>query len=267
MFKMKSEADFEEILERCRFFLKDTIRKQIDFSATAQSRGLPAPPLQKPCPENARRIPLPDGAESLAKLAKLPLSEAIARRESVRDYSSEAISLDDISALLWATQGIREILNPSCALRTVPSAGARHAFETYLAVNRVEGLEAGLYRYLPFDAELAMLKTDERISKKAATACFGQSFVAEAAVTFFWSAIPARMEWRYGLAAHKVMALDAGHVCQNLYLACTALGMGACAIAAYDQEACDKLLGLDGREEFTVYIAPAGKLYQARPQK
>jgi len=72
------------------------------------------------------------------------------------------------------------------------------------------------------------------------------------------------MEWRYGLAAHKLIALDAGHVCQNLYLACEALGAGACAIAAYDQEAVDRLLGVDGREEFVVYLAPAGKL-PARP--
>jgi SagB-type dehydrogenase family enzyme len=67
------------------------------------------------------------------------------------------------------------------------------------------------------------------------------------------------MEWRYDRAAHKVIALDAGHVCQNLYLACTAMGMGTCAIAAYDQDDCDELLAVDGEEEFTVYIAPVGR--------
>lgn len=64
---------------------------------------------------------------------------------------------------------------------------------------------------------------------------------------------------RNGLASHKVIALDAGHVCQNLYLACEAVGAGACAIAAYDQDAMDELLGVDGRDEFTVYLAPVGK--------
>ena len=97
------------------------------------------------------------------------------------------------------------------------------------------------------------------IGRKAASACLGQAFVVTAAVSFFWTAIPARMEWRYDRAAHKVIAIDAGHVCQNLYLACTALGAGTCAIAAYDQEDCDQLLGVDGEEEFTVYIAPVGK--------
>jgi len=106
---------------------------------------------------------------------------------------------------------------------------------------------------------LAQLRPDPNIGVKAAYACLRQAFVADAAATFFWTAIPARMEWRYSLAAHKVIAIDVGHVCQNLYLACTALNAGTCAIAAYDQESCDRLLGVDGKEEFTVYIAPVGK--------
>ncbi|HRS94379.1 MAG TPA: SagB/ThcOx family dehydrogenase, partial [Candidatus Latescibacteria bacterium] len=94
--------------------------------------------------------------------------------------------------------------------------------------------------------------------------CLGQEFVSRAAATFFWTTIPARMEWRYDRAAHKVIAVDAGHVCQNLYLACTAMGAGACAIAAYDQDACDRLLSVDGDEEFTVYIATVGKRRRAQ---
>jgi SagB-type dehydrogenase family enzyme len=245
--------------ERNRFFLKDSIRKQIDFSDTDQNRFLPAPPLQKPCPPDAPRINLPAGPATLARLGSLPTGEAIARRESVRDYSGTPMSIDELAFLLWATQGVREVLSPECALRTVPSAGARHAFETYLVVNRIESLSPGLYRYLPFDHQLAQLNTDAGIGAKAAVACFRQNFVAEAAVTFFWTAIPARMEWRYDLAAHKVIALDAGHICQNLYLACENIDAGTCAIAAYEQEKCDRLLGVDGEEEFTIYIAPVGK--------
>lgn len=66
------------------------------------------------------------------------------------------------------------------------------------------------------------------------------------------------MEWRYGLAAHKVIAIDAGHVCRNLYLACEAINAGTCAIADYDQEELDELLGLDGEDEFAIYIASVG---------
>ncbi len=191
--------------------------------------------------------------------ARMPVGEAIARRESVRQYDAAPLTLEELAALLWATQGVRRMLSPISARRSVPSAGARHAFETYLAVSRVEALPAGLYRYLPFDGQLAQLAIDPQIGHRAADACLGQRFVALAAVTFFWTAIPARMEWRYDLAAHKVIAIDAGHVCQNLYLACESLGLGTCAIAAYDQEACDRLLGVDGDEEFTLYLAPVGR--------
>jgi SagB-type dehydrogenase family enzyme len=185
--------------------------------------------------------------------------EAIAGRESVRRYGEAPLALEELAALLWATQGVRRLLSPVSGLRTVPSAGARHAFETYLAVSRVDTLPAGLYRYLPFDGQLAQLAIDPEIGRRAAVAGLGQRFIAQAAVTFFWTAIPARMEWRYDLAAHKVIAIDAGHVCQNLYLACQSLGLGTCAIAAYHQEACDRLLGVDGDEEFTLYLAPVGR--------
>ncbi|MBN1138486.1 MAG: SagB/ThcOx family dehydrogenase [Anaerolineae bacterium] len=245
--------------EANRSFLKDSIRQQIDFVRTDQNRGLPPPPLQAPCPPDAVRIDLPDGRAALARLGRMAVGEAIARRESVRHYDPAPLTLEELAALLWATQGVRQMLNPISARRSVPSAGARHAFETYLVVSRVEGLPAGLYRYLPFDGQLAQLLIDPQIGQHAAVACLGQRFVALAAVTFFWTAIPARMEWRYDLAAHKVIALDAGHVCQNLYLACESLGLGTCAIAAYHQEACDRLLGVDGDEEFTLYLAPVGR--------
>ena len=79
-------------------------------------------------------------------------------------------------------------------------------------------------------------------------------------MTFLWTAIPYRMEWRYDIAAHKVIAIDAGHVCQNLYIACEAIGAGTCAVAAYHQELMDSLLGVDGTEEFTLYLAAVGKV-------
>lgn len=245
--------------EENRYFLKDAIRRQINFSQTDQSQGRPAPPLQKPLPAGVPKIDLPAGKDSLIKLAKLPLGEAIASRESVRDYKKDPLTLEELAALLWATQGVRSVISPETALRSVPSAGARHSFETYLIVNRVKNLSAGLYRYLPFEEKLAQLKLDEQIGRKAAAACFGQNFIAASAVTFFWTAIPSRMEWRYDLAAHKVIAIDVGHVGQNLYLACQSIDAGCCAVAAYNQEACDELLGVDGEEEFTVYLAAAGK--------
>lgn len=245
--------------ETYRAWLKDRFRQTIEFASTAQNRGLPPPPMQAPCPPALARVTLPDGLAALSRLARLPVGEAIVRRRSVRRFGATPLTLEELTALLWATQGVRRIMHPAAAFRAVPSAGARHAFETYLAVARVEGLAPGLYRYLPFDGQLACLAADDRIGERMAAAALGQGFVAQAAVTFIWTALPARMEWRYDIAAHKVIALDAGHVCQNLYLACEGLGAATCAIAAYDQDACDRLLGVDGRDEFTLYLAPVGK--------
>jgi SagB-type dehydrogenase family enzyme len=168
--------------------------------------------------------------------------------------------VEELSFLLWATQGIRQVANASTAFRTVPSAGCRHALETYICALNVTGLETGIYRYLPVEHQLLAVLREEGIAGRLTAATLGQSFVATAPVTFIWTTIPYRMEWRYATAAHKVIALDAGHVCQNLYLAAAAIGCGTCSVAAYHQELMDELLGVDGDDEFTLYLAPVGKI-------
>jgi SagB-type dehydrogenase family enzyme len=170
------------------------------------------------------------------------------------------LSLDELAFLLWSTQGVRQVVHEAAVLRTVPSAGCRHPFETYLAIVRVEGLASGIYRYLPLDHSLVLVRAIESVSVQLVAATRGQGFSCQAAVTFIWTVIPARTEWRYAEASYKVIALDAGHVCQNLYLACEAVAAGTCAIAAYDQNLFDELLGVDGDEEFTIYVAPVGKV-------
>jgi SagB-type dehydrogenase family enzyme len=165
-----------------------------------------------------------------------------------------------LSFLLWATQGGRQRVASGAALRTVPSAGNRHALETYVAVLRVGDLEPGSYRYLPLEHQLLPLFEEEQMPQKLTEATLGQAFVGRAAVVFIWTTVPYRMEWRYGLAAHKVIAVDAGHVCQNLYLACEAIGAGTCAVAAYHQQLMDRLVRVDGQEEFTIYLAPVGNV-------
>lgn len=197
--------------------------------------------------------------EEWAGVHAADLVEAIARRESRRRYRRGALGLDELAFLLWATQGVRKVLGQGTALRTVPSAGCRHALETYLCAMNVDSLEQGVYRYLPVEHALVGVSRAADLRGRVAQAALGQTFAGLAAVTFVWTAIPYRMEWRYGPAAYKVIALDAGHVCQNLYLACEAIGCGTCAIAAYDQDAMDRLLGVDGQDEFTIYLAPVGR--------
>ncbi len=225
---------------------------------TDQQKGIPHPPLQQPVPEGAEVFELVPPER--ISLGDLPLREAIAERRSRRRFSQGHLTLEELSFLLWATQGVEKVIRDGIAsFRTVPSAGARHPFEIYLSVHRVEGLSPGLYRYLPLDHKLALLREDPGLPGKIAEAALGQRFVGEAAVVFVWAAIPYRTEWRYSIRSHKVIAIDAGHVCQNLYLACEAIGAGTCAVGAYSQKAMDALLGVDGKEEFTVYLAPVGK--------
>jgi len=247
-----------KLIEQFRFFLKDTIRKKIDFAETDQNRGVAPPPIEKPYPADAVRIDLARFG-TWRDIPAVDLAKAIRNRKSRRVYTREEMTLDELSFLLWATQGIRTKMDEGHAYRMVPSAGCRHAIETYLCVVRVKGLLAGTYRYLPVEHQLLLERADENIGTKVVEAIFGQPYPAQSAVTFVWTAIPYRMEWRYSLAAAKVIALDAGHVCQNLYLACEAVGAGTCAVAAYDQEAMDRLLRVDGREEFTIYLASVGK--------
>jgi len=248
----------KELIKAYRLFLKDTIRKVIDFSDTDQNRGVDPPPIEKPYAGNAKLIELVD-IHRLDHIDEIGLQKAIRQRESRRSYGTQSLSLEELSFLLWATQGVKRQLDEGHALRTVPSAGCRHALETYLCVLNVEGLEQGIYRYLPLEHKLVFEFTEEHLDTKISRAVFGQSCPKEAAVTFIWTTIPYRMEWRYSIAAHKVIAIDAGHVCQNLYLACEAIDAGTCAMAAYDQEEMDQLLRIDGQDEFTVYLASVGK--------
>lgn len=249
-------------MEQYRYFLKDTIRKHIDFSKTDQNMGVDPPPIEKPFPDDAVITEL-SKPNTLKNIPDIRLSDAIKNRKSRRAFLNKPITLDELSFLLWATQGIRHIIDQGHAYRTVPSAGCRHALETYLCVLNIKGLEAGVYRYLPLKHQLLFEFTEDRLKEKIVEAAYGQPYPGKAAVTFIWTAIPYRMEWRYDLAAHKVIAIDAGHACQNLYLACEAISAGTCAIGAYDQDAMDRLLRIDGIDEFTIYLAPVGKVKNA----
>ena len=249
----------QQSIEQNRNLLKDSVRKTVDFSETDQSMGLPPPPIEKEYSPDAERIDLIPQAKFQA-LPKADLLFAIANRQSRRQFSETSLMLKELSFLLWATQGVREQLGAGHVRRTVPSAGNRHALETFLCILNVEGLDKGLYRYLPLEHQLVVEYRDENAAEKIGPATFQQNWMSSAAVVFVWSTIPYRMEWRYSLAAHKVILLDAGHVCQNLYLACEAISAGTCAVAAYDQELMDQLLQIDGKDEFAVYLAAVGKV-------
>ena len=224
---------------------------------TDQKKGVPAPPLEKSFPLDAQRIDLV--APQDFSINPISLLDAIRRRKSQRVYSAASLSLAELSFLLWATQGVKEIvLGGQATRRTVPSGGARHPFETYLGIQRVEGLQPGLYRYLPVEHKLILASEPPDLPAQMNQALRNQG--RDCAVAFVWTAIPYRTEWRYAAMSAKLIVLDAGHVCQNLYLACEAIGAGTCAIDAYNQIEMDALLGVDGKDELSVYCATVGKV-------
>lgn len=229
-------------------------------TSSDQQRGIEPPPLEKEIPEGARRI----GLVPIDQLQceSVSLHQAIADRKSHRRFTDESLSLEELSYLLWATQGIREIHPERVhAFRTVPSGGCRHPFETYLFVQRVDGVESGLWRYSALEHALVQVWDDAPAgSPTVGEACYGQKWVDDAAVTFAWTAIPYRTVWRYGADSPKDILLSCGHICQNLYLASESIGAGTCAIVSYDQALLDSLLGVDGMDEMTLYVAPVGKV-------
>jgi SagB-type dehydrogenase family enzyme len=222
-----------------------------------QNKGLPQPPLELPSEEGQTIITLPR-PEKLS-LGHVDLREMLEKRRSIRDYSRKPFTVDELSWLLWACQGVKEIVGRPATLRTVPSAGARHPFETYILVNNVEGLAKGLYRFLASDHKLITINLDDDISDKITEGCYKQIFVKNCAVTFIFTADLYRMYWRYGERGYRYLHLDAGHVSQNLYLAAEAIGGGACAIGAFFDELLNRVLGIDGENQFTVYITTTGK--------
>ncbi|MBS3938543.1 MAG: SagB/ThcOx family dehydrogenase [Peptococcaceae bacterium] len=222
-----------------------------------QMKELPQPPLERAAPIGLKRIPL--APVNKATLGKIDLLAAIEARYSLRKYSEAPLTLEELGFLLWTTQGVKKVTSRPATLRTVPSAGARHCFETYLLVNRVVGLSPGLYLYRAIEHELVLWAEGSQYGAELSEACLQQPFVGTSAVTFFWAADAYRMEWRYGERGYRYLHLDAGHVCQNLYLAATALQAGVCAIAAFNDDAVNKIFNLDGENDFVVYIATVGR--------
>ena len=250
----------DELIEKGRAFMRGYRNNDpyMDDFESDQDLKLPQPPLVKaPMAADGNRIMLTKDFSSLPMLHNLP--QLIENRHSARIYTQECMTLTQLAFLLWSCQGVKSIRGKSYAtLRTVPSGGARHPFETYLMVRNIEGLKPGAYHYLPMEHALEFLHDVEDIDDRINESLSGQRWAAKANVIFYWSMVPYRAEWRYGIYAHRVALMDAGHMAENLYLACAGIGLGCCAIGAFSDELCNELFTLDGEEEFMLYVVPVG---------
>ena len=258
---MRNEGLWNKIARRRNYM------KCPDLSAVMaksdQEKELPQPPLCKEAKGKIIRI----SADFKDVVTNDSYAALLDKRRSERVYDRvNSMSQEQLAFLLWSTQGVQEIRGANYAtLRPVPSGGARHPFETYFIAQRIEGLEAGVYHYLPLEnigektVAIEYVSDLPEMGKSITDMLAGQKWASAAPVVVLLSCVAYRAEWRYSASAHRVALIDLGHAGQNLMLSACAMGMGSCCIAAYDQKLCDEALGLDGFEEFTVYACAVGE--------
>lgn len=196
---------------------------------------------------------------TLIKLAPVPLDPCqpgfellLAQRRSCRDYTSAALSLEDVTHLLWSAQGITD----PAGLRTAPSAGALYPLEIYAAAARVDGLPAGLYHYAPTRHALAQKRAGD-VCPRLADAALGQESVRSAPAVLVLTGVEARTRRKYGTRARRYVYLEAGHAAQNAFLLAVARGLGSVVVGAFDDDALAGALDLPAGES-PLYLMPVG---------
>jgi len=194
---------------------------------------------------------------------KVSVEAAMNGRRSVRTYANKSLSLSEVSQILWAAYGVTEKINniPSLrgGLKTAPSAGALYPLEIYLVAGAVTNLPSGIYKYLSSEHKLKKIsKGDKRVA--LCKAAFGQSMIKNAPVSLVYSAVFERTARKYGKRGReRYVYMDLGHSGQNVYLQAFALGLGTCAVGAFDDNAVKKVIGMP-KEEEPLYIMPVGVL-------
>ena len=200
--------------------------------------------------DGAERIALPDPLDFQGP----SLEETSQTRRSVRSYAGESLSQEALSRLLHAAQGVTK---QAGMLRAAPSAGALYPIELYAVVHDVAGLAQGIYHYAVRKHELESLQPGD-FRTAVTQAGLWQAFLGEANVCFILTAIFQRTRWRYHERTYRYVMLEAGHVGQNLYLAATSMGLGACAVGAFLDDQLNTMLGVDGQEEAALYVVSVG---------
>lgn len=177
----------------------------------------------------------------------ISLEQAIGNRESVRSFTKQPLSLEQIGQLLWSGQGLRDALGK----RTVPSAGALYPLELYLVI------EEGVYYYVPEGHRMEPhVESDMRSS--LSSAALGQECISQAPITFILTAVFSRMETKYGKErSPQYICLEAGHAAQNILLQATALGLHGVPVGAFYEEQVTKILQLQ-RDHYPLYLIPLG---------
>ncbi|MDH4234685.1 MAG: SagB/ThcOx family dehydrogenase [Gallionella sp.] len=180
------------------------------------------------------------------------LEEALAQRRSTREFAPGALTLDEVSRLAWAAQGVT-----APERRTAPSAGATYPLEVYLVACDVGGLAAGVYRYRPESHRLEAVSVGD-LRVPLAAAAVDQKWISRAAMVVGFAAVFERTTARYGKRGERYVHMEAGHAAQNLLLQAAALGLGATPVGAFNDAAVARLLRLPAGEA-PLYLVPVGR--------
>lgn len=211
------------------------------------------PPLYKKYPPELERIELEIPDHKGGK----PLYEVLQHRRSERNFIKKNLPAEKLSQVLWAAQGIT-LANEYHQFRTAPSAGGLFPIETYCVINHAEGVTPGVYHYqVPYHT-LVLLKKGNYGLNLARTA-LNQRMLGEAAFNLVWSAMIERSKWKYEQRAYRYIYLDAGHIAQNTALAAVSCGLGSCQIGAFFDDEVNSIIGLDGIDEFALYMTAVGE--------
>lgn len=246
MYQFKNGQERNEIY-------RDSLRpswQDLDFSKTDRGQGLPKPKTVKTY-SNGEVFDLDT---DFGDIAQTTLLDVVNARRSTRKYADVPLTKKELSFLCHVTCHI-DRFGPGYAIGVIPSGGATSSLETYFYLHQVSGFKQGLYHYMKDTNQLRLVRP-EATPDMADKASSGQ--LRGAQVMVFWTATPYRTEYRYDYTAHKMIAQEAGHACQNLYLASETIDCGAVAIAAYNQELADQLIGIKD-QEFVIYMAAVGK--------
>lgn len=185
---------------------------------------------------------------------EMSLEEAIAGRSSVREYSADALSMAQLSQMLWAAQGITH----GGGFRAAPSAGATYPLELFVVAGRVEGLDAGIYRYDVPGHSLHLHMEGAQGQKLIEASSFKQDFIAQAPADIVICAVYERTTGFYGQRGVRYVHMDTGHAAENIALQAVALGLGTVMVGAFEDGELSTVMCLP-EELQPLYIIPVGK--------
>jgi SagB-type dehydrogenase family enzyme len=228
-----------------------------DFSTVDMILRVPEPSTELPVPDGAKIITLPHPGR--ITVADISVRKAIESWEPVGFFPRSSITLKELSFLLWCTQGLRKVAPGQVRLRNVPSSGSRYPIETYFVAGEVEGLETGLYRYLPSSHRIVVLREDSDLPFAMGTASMNFKLVTRAAVTFLWVAIPYRSVWALGNRGYRSVLIEAGHICQALIMASACVTCRVQPIDLFHDQMMIQVAGLDPQQQWPLYVAAVGK--------